>query len=178
MDSVLQLLPFSFPILSNYSTALFSGIKSCFDPAVTSIFSTFSLSLKTDTVPQCSWPYFPLVFCIAAFFLRFHACRACLFAILFPCIRTSRDYTVASIFFFCSLSRRTDTVPQDRYQIVVPFVSHFCKCSLRGLLSEWAFRFTAYISDSVFVLNTLLPGCSNKSFVPRNGICPALAVSG
>ena len=72
----MQLFPFSFPILSNYSTSLFPGIKSCFDLAVTSIFATFFLSLKTDTVPQISWPYFPLVFCIAAVFRRFHACRA------------------------------------------------------------------------------------------------------
>jgi len=49
-----------FQILSNYSTALFSGIRACFDPAVTSIFLAFSLSLKTDTVLQGSWPGFAM----------------------------------------------------------------------------------------------------------------------
>lgn len=49
-----------FQILSNYSTALFSGIRARFDLAVTSILLAFSLSLKTDTVLQGSWPGFAL----------------------------------------------------------------------------------------------------------------------
>lgn len=59
-NSALQLLSLCFPILSNYSTALFFGIRACFHPAVTSILLAFSLSLKTDTVLQGSWPGFAL----------------------------------------------------------------------------------------------------------------------
>jgi hypothetical protein len=51
----LQPFSFGFTIISNYSTSLFLSIRSGFEPAVTSIFSAFSLSSKTATVLQSSW---------------------------------------------------------------------------------------------------------------------------
>lgn len=57
-----------------------------------------------------------------------------LFTILFPCISSPKDDTVASTFFVCSLSRRMDTSPQDCYQFVVPFVSTFASDFLRATL--------------------------------------------
>jgi hypothetical protein len=63
---------------------------------------------------------------------------------LFPCIKSCKESAVASFFFVPSLSRGMDTVPQDYYQFVVPFLFRSCEWTFCGLRSEWAFRLPAY----------------------------------
>jgi hypothetical protein len=188
---VLQLFTFYLPFLSDYSVAVAFCIEFGFDWAVASFFSTFSLSLKTDTnlliynlmdlvlgfgfaTASFHFPHpIELLYCFVLLYqILFQSycyqhllhiflslktdtvrkvagliCRwifallpssfgfslsSCLFAILFPCIRTSRDSAVANIIFFRSLSRGTDTVPQDRYQIVVRFFHTFTSVLFAG----------------------------------------------
>jgi hypothetical protein len=59
---------------------MFSGIRACFDHAVTSIFLASSLSLKTDTVLQGSWPGFALGL---LYHYSFPFCILCLSSCLF-----------------------------------------------------------------------------------------------
>lgn len=147
-NSALQLFSLCFPILSNYSTALFSGIRACFVPAVTSIFLAFSLSLKTDTVLQGSWPGFALG-------LLYHynspfsilCLSSCLFVTCFLVSEVAESLLLPafSLFFF---------TPRDRYSSAR--LLSVCSSVSFSLLRVNFLRATLWVGFPVHSLHSLI----------------------